>query len=258
MKYIRFRVGNGPVCSGILKGGQVRRLEGDIFHGYRETFEEYELQSVRLLAPVQPGKIVGVGANYRSFLDAKKREYPKHPRIFLKPASSVIGNQEKILCPDGSHEVHFEGELGVVIGKICSKVSEKKAMDYVFGYTCINDVTDRTMLEEDGIWARGKGADTFAPVGPCITDEIDGMHVELETRVNGEVRQHDNTSDMYFTIPQLIAYISDSMTLNPGDVIATGTPVGTGRLNLQDTVEVEIQGIGILKNQMIERTADED
>ena len=131
-------------------------------------------------------------------------------------------------------------------------------MSNVFGYTCVNDVTDRTMLEEDGIWDRGKGVNTFFPIGPCITDEIDGMNVELETRVNGEVRQHRNTSDMYFSISQLIAYISNYMTLNPGDVIATGTPVGTGCLNILDTVEVEIKGIGILRNQMIERIAHED
>ena len=233
MRYIRFQIGNGPASYGVLRGDQVRRLDGDIFHGYRETFEEYELQSVHLLAPV-------------------------NPRIFLKPASSIIGDRDAIICPDKSHEIHFEGELGVIIGKTCSQISEENAMSNVFGYTCVNDVTDRTMLEEDGIWDRGKGVNTFFPIGPCITDEIDGMNVELETRVNGEVRQHRNTSDMYFSISQLIAYISNYMTLNPGDVIATGTPVGTGCLNILDTVEVEIKGIGILRNQMIERIAHED
>ena len=258
MRYIRFQIGNGPASYGVLRGDQVRRLDGDIFHGYRETFEENELQSVHLLAPVNPGKIIGIGANYKSFLDAKKREYPKRPRIFLKPASSIIGDRDAIICPDKSHEIHFEGELGVIIGKTCSQISEENAMSNVFGYTCVNDVTDRTMLEEDGIWDRGKGVNTFFPIGPCITDEIDGMNVELETRVNGEVRQHRNTSDMYFSISQLIAYISNYMTLNPGDVIATGTPVGTGCLNILDTVEVEIKGIGTLRNQMIERIAHED
>ena len=254
MKYVRFQIGGGIINTGILYGNHIRRVEGSLFGPVRMTFEEYDLKKIRIMPPLYPGKIVGIGANYRSFLDSTKREPPSRPKIFLKPSSSVIADGEDIICPDPSHVVSFEGELGVVIGKPCTRVPEKNAMSCVFGYTCINDLTDRTMLEEDGIWARGKGLDTFSPVGPCITDETDGMDLMIETRVNGRVMQHMSTADMYFSIPELISYISRHMTLLPGDLIATGTPAGSGCLSIGDTVEVEIQGIGALHNKMIERT----
>lgn len=256
MRYVRFQVGNGPANFGILTGGRIRRLKGGLFENCQPTFEEYDFQNTRILAPLNPGKIVGIGANYRSFLDAAKKEYPKRPKIFLKPSTSVIGNGESIVCPDAGHRIHFEGELAVVIGRVCSQVSEKEALSYVFGYTCFNDVTDRTMMDEDGIWTRAKGQDTFSPMGPCIVaGEVDGMNLMLETRVNGEIRQHMNTSDMYFSIPELISFVSKNMTLLPGDVIATGTPVGAGPIAVGDTVEVEIEQIGLLTNRMMERIA---
>ena len=256
MRYVRFRTGeHSPEMTGIIYGEHIRRIEGDILSGYTQTTEEYELSGVKLLAPIVPGKVVGVAANYRSFLDAKGQEYPERPRIFLKPSSSVIGTGDDIICPDTAHEVAFEGEIAVVIGKRCSHATADTAMDYIFGYTCINDVTDRTMVAEDGIWERGKGSDTFAPIGPCITtvDELDGMDALIETRLNGKVVQHMKSSDMFFDIHKLIEYISRTMTLEPGDIIATGTPVGAGVMNIGDEIEIEIEKIGVLKNRFAER-----
>ncbi len=256
MRYVRFRIGeHGQDMTGIIYAEHIRRLDGDILSGYTETFEEYELSGAKLLPPIIPGKVVGIAANYRSFLDAKGQPYPERPRMFLKPSSSVIGTGEDIICPDMTHEVAFEGEIAVVIGKRCSRVTADNAMDYVFGYTCINDVTDRTMVAEDGIWERGKGADTFAPIGPCIisVDELDGMDALIETRLNGNVVQHMKTSDMLFGIPEIIEYVSRTMTLDPGDIIATGTPVGAGKMEIGDEIEIEIEKIGVLKNRFSER-----
>lgn len=253
MKYVRFQAEHGQINLGILKNGKIQKLEGDFFEEGKVVDEEYDLNCVRLLAPICPGKIIGIGANYRSFLDANKRDYPLRPKLFVKPSTTVIGDHDSILCPDSNHKICFEGEIGVVIRRKCSCISAENAKDYIFGYTCINDVTDRTMLEEDGIWDRGKGLDTFLPMGPCIEDEVDGMDVMLETRVNGTVRQHMSTSDMYFGIPELLAYISRHITLCPGDVIATGTPNGAGAFHIGDVVEIEIEGIGVLTNKMIER-----
>jgi len=247
MKYIRYEY-DGKECFGELKNDVVYELSGDYIFGGARTGVSLPLAQVELLVPCVPGKVVGVGANYKSFLDAKKREYPVRPRIFQKPKTAVIKSGEAICLPDPTHEVHYEGELAVVIGKRCSKAKSAEAMDYIFGYTCINDVTDETMFKEDVIWARGKGCDTFAPIGPVVTDEIDPEDAMLETKLNGEVVQHMNTSDMNFHIPALIEFISTYMTLEPGDIIATGTPVGVGCLHPGDVVEVSIEGIGGISN----------
>ncbi|HIT63393.1 MAG TPA: fumarylacetoacetate hydrolase family protein [Candidatus Ventrimonas merdavium] len=253
MKYVRFERPDGLVQTGVLEtDDRIRAVEGDLFGTWTYLEEWFFREEVLLLSPLRPGKIVGVGANYRSFFREKNRTAPAVPRIFLKPSTAVIGPGEPIRSPDPSHELRFEGELGVVIGKQARHVSEEDAENVIFGYTCINDITDWTMLEEDGIWDRGKGSDTFAPIGPCIADrrEMEGQEVLLETRVNGIVRQHERTSDMYVPIRRLIAFISSYMTLEPGDVIATGTPAGAGFLMPGDVVEVEIPPIGILVNQL--------
>ena len=253
MKYVRFKTADGAVSNGILADGIVRKIHGEIWEEWKDAHREYPLEEVTLLAPVCPGKIVGVGANYRSFLDEKKKPYPLIPRIFLKPPTSVIGSGEPIICPASDHLIQFEGELGVVIGKHCSQVGKAEAMAAVCGYTCLNDLTDRTMLEEDGIWTRGKGQDTFAPIGPCISDEVNLESDVIKTRVNGQIRQWKELTDMYFSVPELISFISENMTLLPGDIIATGTPAGAGQLNIGDVIEVEVGSIGILKNTMVGR-----
>lgn len=248
MKYIRYQQ-NEDAAFGILENEVIYELNGDYIAGAEKTGKTVPLNEVTLLAPYVPGKIIGVGANYKSFLDAKKRDYPVRPRIFQKPRTAVIHMGEPICLPDPSHEIHYEGELAVVIGKTCSHVKKENSMEYIFGYTCINDVTDETMFKEDVIWARGKGCDTFAPLGPVVvTDEIDPENAMLKTVLNGKVVQNMNTSDMHFHIPALIEFISQYITLEAGDIIATGTPVGVGCLHPGDLVEVSIEGIGTLRN----------
>jgi len=247
MKYIRYEY-NGKEVFGELQDDTVFELDGDYIFGARRTGTKLPADSVKFLVPYVPGKIIGVGANYKSFLDAKKREYPVRPRIFQKPKTAVIKSGDPICLPDPEHEVHYEGELAVVIGKKCSKVKSEHAMEYIFGYSCINDVTDETMFKEDVIWARGKGCDTFAPIGPVVTDEIDPENAMLETKLNGEVVQYMNTSDMNFHIPALIEFITTYMTLEPGDIIATGTPAGVSCLHPGDTIEISIEGIGSISN----------
>ena len=248
MKYLRYEL-DGQAHFGMMEEDRVHELDGDYIFGAEKTGKTVPVADVRILAPYVPGKIIGVGANYKSFLDFKKREYPVRPRIFQKPKTAVINQGDAICLPDADHEIHYEGELAVIIGRTCSHVKSEDAMDYVFGYSCINDVTDETMFKEDVIWARGKGCDTFAPIGPVVvTDGIDPENVMLETRLNGKEVQHMNASDMYFHIPALIEFITAYITLEPGDVIATGTPVGVGCLHPGDVVEITIEGIGTLAN----------
>lgn len=251
MKYVRYEDTDGKIYYGILQDHSVQRLEGELFGEHRLGDVTTDLSLVRLLAPCIPGKVVGVGANYMSHLLNKNIPIPAQPRIFFKPGTSVIGPMDDILCPDPKDEIHFEGELGVVIKKPCKGVLRENALDYVFGYTCLNDVTDRTMLDADIQWARAKGSDTFCPMGPVISDEVNCFDVLLETRVNGEVRQHMSTADLVFDVPALIEFISRSITLYPGDVIATGSPAGMGRMLPGQTIAIEIEGIGILQNTMI-------
>ncbi len=209
---------------------------------------EIPLSQVRLLAPCTPTKILCVGRNYAAHAQELGNEVPTRPLLFFKPPSSVIGPEEEIVLPTSSL-VHHEAELAVVIGKRCRNVSAAKAIDVILGYTCLNDISDREAQKWEKNWVRAKGFDTSAPLGPMIVtkDEIDGpFHVML--RVNGETKQDGSTRDFIFPIPVLIEEISTYMTLEPGDVIATGTPAGVGPLSAGDVVEIEIDGIGILRN----------
>jgi 2-keto-4-pentenoate hydratase/2-oxohepta-3-ene-1,7-dioic acid hydratase in catechol pathway len=209
---------------------------------------EVPLSQVRLLAPCTPTKILCVGRNYAAHAQELGNEVPTQPLLFFKPPSSVIGPEEEIVLPTSSL-VHYEAELAVVIGKRCRNVPAAKAMDVILGYTCLNDISDREAQKWEKNWVRAKGFDTSAPIGPMIVtkDEIDGpFHVML--RVNGKTKQDGSTHDFIFPIPVLIEEISTYMTLEPGDVIATGTPAGVGPLSAGDVVEVEIDGIGILRN----------
>jgi 2-keto-4-pentenoate hydratase/2-oxohepta-3-ene-1,7-dioic acid hydratase in catechol pathway len=208
----------------------------------------YELGEVRLLAPCTPSKIVGLGLNYYSHAEEIKQPIPSVPLIFLKPSTAVIGPDDEIILPRFSRRVDYEGELGVVISRKAKDVREDKAKDYVLGYTCFNDVTERYLQREDGQWTRAKGFDTFAPIGPWIETEIEPDDLKLETYRNGELRQSTRTSDLIFGIAKLIGFISSVMTLLPGDVIASGTTAGIGRMNPGDVVEVRIEKIGTLRN----------
>ncbi len=199
-----------------------------------------------------PRSVLCVGRNYVEHAAQMQAEVPAEPLIFLKPVTSVIASGEAIVYPGWlSAKVEFEGELAVVIGKQCYRTDEDAAMDYVLGYTCANDVTARDLQRKDGQWSRGKGFDTFCPLGPVIAKNIDPHNLRLITRVNGVVKQDDTTAHLVFRIPRLISHISQFMTLSPGDVILTGSPAGVGPILPGDTVEVEIEHIGVLSNPVI-------
>ncbi|HXA42451.1 MAG TPA: fumarylacetoacetate hydrolase family protein [Candidatus Solibacter sp.] len=200
---------------------------------------------------IRPSKIVAVGRNYIAHAKELGHQVPTQPLIFLKPSSAIVGDGDDVVYPNASARVDHEAELAVVIGRRCSAVSEAEAMDYVRGYTCANDVTARDLQEADDQWTRAKGFDTFCPLGPEIVDGIDPSRLAVVARVNGEERQRGNTADMLFTVPALVAYISAVMTLEPEDVILTGTPPGVGPVQRGDVMEVEVEGIGILRNRVV-------
>ena len=211
------------------------------------------LDQVKLLPPVTPSKVVCVGRNYREHAAELGNKMPDEPLLFLKAPSSIIASDEQIELPAASQQVEHEGELGVVIGRVARKLSSSDdPLSYVFGYTCVNDVTARDLQRKDVQFTRGKSFDTFCPVGPWIETDLDPGNVAVETRLNGEVKQKGNTADMAFPVAFLIRYISEIMTLYPGDLIATGTPAGVSRMKHGDTVEVEVPGIGVLRNSVFD------
>ena len=200
-----------------------------------------------------PSKIIGIGQNYRAHALEMGKGLPEEPLMFLKPRSAMIGDGGAIARPGGYERVDFEGELGVVTGRRASRVSRADALSVVMGFTCVNDVSCRELQKKDGQWTRAKGFDTFCPIGPRIVAGLDPSALRIVTRVNGEVRQDSPTSDLIFDVPTLIAFVSAHMTLEIGDVISTGTPSGVGNLAVGDTVEVDITGIGVLRNPVVAR-----
>jgi len=237
---------------GLVKDDTVSVLDGPPWGGGRETGATCTLQEAILRAPVQPSKIVCIGLNYHAHVAASQSadKAPEYPLIFLKPPSSIIGPDEKIIHPEQSERVDYEAELGVVIGKQARTIGGEEALEYVYGYTCVNDVTARDLQKKDGQWSRAKGFDTFCPVGPWIVTRLNYGDVLVEGILNGEVKQSGRTSLMIFDIPYLISYISSIMTLNPGDLISTGTPAGIAPMKSGDEIEVRVEGIGSLKNVM--------
>ncbi|MDD3845161.1 MAG: fumarylacetoacetate hydrolase family protein [Syntrophorhabdaceae bacterium] len=200
---------------------------------------------------IEPSKVVAVGLNYRDHARELKMEIPDYPLIFLKPSTSVIGDGDTILYPTQSQELHYEGELGIVMAAQARNVTVGEARSFIAGFTCANDVTARDLQRMDGQWTRAKSFDTFCPLGPRIVGDVDPAALGIMTRVNGEIRQQSTTANMIFNVYDLVSFISGIMTLLPGDVIITGTPPGVGPLFPGDTVEVEIEGIGILKNTVM-------
>lgn len=233
-----------------LDGDQLWLLdEGEQFQNELRRRQSIPLAEAELLAPVTPSKIVCVGRNYVEHAAELGNKMPDEPLLFLKAPSALIATGESIELPRDSNQVEHEGELGVVIGRQASKLtSSEYPLTYVLGYTCVNDVTARDLQRKDVQFTRGKSFDTFCPVGPYIVDDLDPLNVNLTTRVNGVVKQHGCTADMAFSVPFLIRYISNIMTLYPGDLIATGTPAGVSQMKDGDVVEVEIEEIGILRN----------
>lgn len=200
---------------------------------------------------LEPGKIIGIGVNYRAHAEEMAKTPPREPIVFLKPSTSVIGHGDSIVRPSGYDRVDFEAELAVVIGTRCRRISAADALGFVLGVTCLNDVTVRDLQKQDGQWARAKGFDTFCPIGPRIVRGLDPTDLRIMSRVNGEVRQDSRTSDMIVCVPDLIAFASQSMTLEVGDVITTGTPSGVGNLSPGDVVDIEIEGVGVLSNPVV-------
>jgi len=249
VKIARFSHNDG-IRYGILDEGELVVLDGDpMFAGYEPTGERLALDDVALLAPVIPrSKVVCIGRNYHEHAAEFGNVAPEEPLLFLKPNTSVIGPGDTVVRPTISERTEFEGELVVVIGRIAKNVKAADALDYVFGYTVGNDVTARDLQRKDGQWTRGKGFDTFCPLGPVIETEFDASAAHIETRVNGEVRQQAPLTDMIHSVADIVAYASAAFTLLPGDVIMTGTPAGVGEIVAGDTVEVEVSGIGVLRN----------
>lgn len=249
MKIARFSH-NDAIQYGILDEQELVVLAGDpMFAGFETTGERVPLADAALLAPVIPrSKVVCVGKNYHDHAAEMGGTAPEEPLLFLKPNTAVIGPGDTIVRPTLSEQTDHEGELAVVIGRIAKNVRAADALDYVFGYTVANDVTARDLQRKDGQWTRGKGFDTFCPLGPVIETEFDDADATIQTRVNGEVRQSAPLSEMIHSVADIIEYASAVFTLLPGDVILTGTPAGVGPFVAGDTVEVEVSGIGILRN----------
>jgi 2-keto-4-pentenoate hydratase/2-oxohepta-3-ene-1,7-dioic acid hydratase in catechol pathway len=256
MKIVRFRDPETLTPSvGLVEGATVRALAGNLERWAAGSFEPIgpnrSLSELELLPPVQPSKIVCVGRNYGEHAAELGNQMPDEPLLFLKPPSAIIGPEQTILLPGVSQRVEHEGELAVVIGRRARAISDSEdALAYVFGYTCLNDVTARDLQKKDIQFTRGKSFDTFCPIGPYIASGLMPEHLSVETRVNGQRRQFGRTAQMKFTVPFLLRYISRVMTLEPGDLIATGTPAGVGPLAAGDIVEVEITGIGVLRNKV--------
>lgn len=250
-KYIRYRANSGT-SYGILDGNTVRELSGDPIVGATETGATHSLDTVQLLAPCQPGKILAVGLNYKSHLGS--RPQPAHPEMFYKPVTALADPGQPIAIPQDATDVHYEGELVIVIGRQARKVSNQEARSAIFGVTCGNDVSERNWQHGQGKdlqWWRAKGCDTFAPLGPAVVAGIDYGNLLLRTRLNGEVVQEQYTSDLIFDCPSIVSWVSGWVTLMPGDIIYTGTPGSTRKLAPGDVVEVDIEGIGVLRNPVV-------
>jgi len=253
MRIMRF-VYREEMAYGVVTGENLRKIEGWPSGQYKISGETIPIDRVKILAPLMPSKIVAVGLNYARHVAevSKEQTAPPAPLLFLKPPTSVIGPGEGIFYPEKCRELHYEGELAVIIKKRARKIRLEEVADHILGYTCLNDVTARDWQRSDGQWTRGKSYDTFCPIGPVIALDIQNPNaLKIETRLNGRVRQSASTADLLFKVEELVSYISHNLTLLPGDIIATGTPEGVGPMKVGDTVEVEIEEIGILQNPVI-------
>ena len=260
MRIARFAKGDG-VAYGVVEGEAaqtIAELYGHPFgidpSGVRLTGQRYPLAEVRLLAPVLPSKVVAVGKNYAEHVREMGSEVPAEPVLFLKPSTSVTGPNDRIAYPVKlTDRVDYEGELAVIIGRLCRDVPKERAYDVIFGYTCANDVTARDLQLKDGQWTRAKGFDTFCPLGPWMETATDPSDLGITTTVNGSVKQHARTSELLWDVPSLVEYVSSVMTLLPGDVLLTGTPEGVGPLTDGDEVSVTVESIGTLTNKVVIR-----
>ena len=272
MRIVRYAHPSGPRHGSLDDDDTVHAIDGDIFGDYSVGDPVGSVDDLKLLAPVEPGKAIGVGLNYMEHIMETVGEsgVPKMPMLFIKPTTAISGPGDDIVLPRGDGfrhaindpalqdepfgEVHYEAELVVVMGKTCRNVDVSDALDYVFGYTCGNDVSARKLQFAEmamGCILMGKGLDTFAPLGPCIVTDIDPNNLRIQARVNGETKQDNNTSDMLFNVASLVTYLAQGLTLEPGDCIFTGTPEGVGPLAPGDSVEIELENIGVLRNPVV-------
>ncbi len=250
MKIVRFKAG-GKTQYGALEGHRVVEYAGTPYGTFRKARKTYPLGQIVLLAPVLPSKVIVVGPNYRDHVGDIGSAAPEEPTMFFKPISALCGPDDPIVFPPQAARVDYEAALAIVMRKRCRHVPAERAREYVLGYTCLNDVTARDLEARDGQPSRAKGFDSFCPVGPCVTTDIDPNGVDIESYLNGEKKQSSNTKHMVLPVEDLVARVSTVMTLLPGDVIATGTPAGSGPMQPGDKVEVRIEGIGSLKNPVI-------
>ena len=256
MRIARFTTGDDPIY-GLVDGAgeKIAEITGDPLYTRIElTGRTYAVDDVRLLAPVIPrSKVIGIGKNYHDHAKEMGGEAPTEPLMFLIPNTAVVGPGDPVVMPSQSSNVHYEGELAVVIGRMCKDVEPEDALKVVFGYTCANDVTARDLQKSDGQWSRAKGFDTFCPLGPWIETDLDPMDQPLVTRLDGEIVQDGHTSDMVHGVAELISHASKAFTLLPGDGILTGTQAGVGPVEVGQRVDVEIGDIGLLSNPFVRR-----
>lgn len=250
MRIVRFTV-DRQIKYGVVEDGVVRELQGDIFGKFGETRKKHSLARIKFLTPTQPSKIVAVGLNYRDHAAELKQQVPEEPIMFLKPPTALLPHRGKIVYPKSCQRLDYEAELGLVIKRTARSVPSNKALGYVLGYVCFNDVTARDLQRKDGQWTRAKSFDTFAPIGPWIETDVDLSDAPIRAYLNGVLRQDSNINNFIFDVPYLVHFISTVMTLYPGDVIATGTPSGVGPMQPGDTVEIEVEGIGRLRNTIV-------
>ncbi len=254
MKLISFKTENMDKI-GVLKGKEITEIKSSMIDALNspnfdkfESLGTYNIEDVNVGVPILPSKIVCVGLNYIDHAKELDMEIPQEPVIFIKPSTAAIGHCDDIIYPKSSSQVDYEAELGIVISKEAYHVSRDDASDYIAGYTMINDITARDLQRKDVQWTRAKSFDTFAPIGPCIETQLNPMKQNISLSVNSKLKQNSNTKNMIFDVFELVEFITDIMTLKAGDMISTGTPPGVGSMHIGDTVEVEIEGIGILKN----------
>ena len=256
MRIARFTTGEDPVY-GLVDGAgeKIAEVTGDpLYQRIELTGATHLVEDVRLLAPVIPrSKVIGIGRNYADHAAEMGGAVPDEPLMFLVPNTAVVGPDDPVVLPPQSTEVHYEGELAVVIGRMCKDLEPEDALGVVFGYTCANDVTARDLQRSDGQWARAKGFDTFCPLGPWVETDLDPGALRVLTRLDGEVVQDGTTTDMVHGVAALVSHASKAFTLLPGDVILTGTPAGVGPMEAGQRVEVEVEGIGVLANPVVRR-----
>lgn len=251
MKIYRYKHRNKTYW-GVLKEDILFQIKGSVFRNFEVRKDGIPISEVILLPPVKPSKIVAVGVNYKDHAMERGRPLPEEPLIFLKPPSAVVGPNDIIIYPKMTKRVDYEGELALIIKKKARLLGDNDNVeDYILGYTCFNDVTARDLQEKDGQFTRAKSFDTFAAVGPCIATDVDPSRMRLKTFVNGKLRQSSNIRNLIFSIPFLVRFISRIMTLNPGDIITTGTPAGIGPMFPGDRVDVQIEGVGTLSNTVM-------